>query len=799
MGASCGAVSGTDVCGNPKNVANCGSCYSPRTCGGAGTPNQCGCGQTDAEFCSARGATCGQVSGYDSCSIYRTAACGSCSSPQTCNGANMCVCVAESDAALCSRLSKTCGAMTAVDNCGTSRSVSSCGTCSTANTTCGGGGTPNVCGCTPESAAALCQRLGKNCGTITATDNCGGARTAACGTCAAGSSCGAVGASANTCLAPQPFPTTGVCTTNQFCFASGTTPSVTLYDVYAEANGDVWAAGSEGLVLRARAGGATSGLYRLRDATFYAVLANGPNDVWVGGERGVLLHFNGTAWDDLSAGTGVTISDIFRDSGGSVWVAGTEYVTYPRVAFLRRYDTAGTWTAPVVTTGFSRVKDVTQQGSDLRLSTDNGLYTWPLVGLTAPTRLNSNTATAIAAASGSELYLGGSEYSDWNRGYYQWITKWVGSISAPVNLPNASYSSSHFLPQLSARSVSDVDFFVSTLGGWHFDGASWLSVGGSTEVPLLHLQKGHGSAAVSAFVGDLGVMLSRSSGGWVSRHAWNLIPPLKRGETRRVLPISPTRAMVCQYEHVTGTYAVAMLTPTGYLGTQTSSGGWFGFWSPDGTAVWSTQYSSGSTTVSRFDGTNWATRGTLTGQALTSIGGISDTDFWLAGGSRMVRWNGSVFTDVTTPFTGTTKSFGQPFALDANTAFVSVSNEVLLRWDGNTWQVESAVPSSATSLILSMWKSPQGSLWVSGQFGVMRYRAGVWTRLVFPGTPGDIWGTSDTDVHVEQVSTGPTDLAQVWNGTSWSTETFPKGLLLHEEVATGSTVWLWDGNGILRK
>jgi chitinase len=54
-------------------------------------------------------------------------------------------CTPESDAAFCSRLGKNCGSVTASDNCGTNRTVSSCGSC-TSPQTCGGGGTGNVCG-----------------------------------------------------------------------------------------------------------------------------------------------------------------------------------------------------------------------------------------------------------------------------------------------------------------------------------------------------------------------------------------------------------------------------------------------------------------------------------------------------------------------------------------------------------------------------------------------------------------------------------------------------------------------------
>jgi subtilisin family serine protease len=109
-------------------------------------------------------------------------------------------CTPESDAAFCSRLGKNCGTVTANDNCGASRTVSSCGTC-TSPQTCGGAGTANVCGtsCTPESDGTFCSRLGKNCGTATANDNCGASRTvSSCGTCTSPQTCGG-GGTANVC------------------------------------------------------------------------------------------------------------------------------------------------------------------------------------------------------------------------------------------------------------------------------------------------------------------------------------------------------------------------------------------------------------------------------------------------------------------------------------------------------------------------------------------------------------------------------------------------------------------------
>jgi N-acetylneuraminic acid mutarotase len=80
---------------------------------------------------------------------------------QTCGGggagANHCGCTPESDATFCTISGAQCGALTAPDNCGNQRMVSSCGTCSVAGQTCGGGDAGvNHCGvsCAPVHAVA---------------------------------------------------------------------------------------------------------------------------------------------------------------------------------------------------------------------------------------------------------------------------------------------------------------------------------------------------------------------------------------------------------------------------------------------------------------------------------------------------------------------------------------------------------------------------------------------------------------------------------------------------------------------
>jgi len=237
LGKSCGSVTANDNCGTSRTVSSCGTCASPQTCGGGGTANVCGGGSSGSGVTiqaeNFNGSGGGNNVGRETCSeggqnlmdigdgeyVYynnvnfagvtsfqaRVASAnlpgtiefrrdsttgtlmGTCSAPNTggwqtwttvsCNAtgtsgtgtlylvfhggsANSQLpnvnwiylvtsgggsCTAESNSQFCSRLGKNCGSVTANDNCGTSRTVSSCGSC-TSPQTCGGGGTANVCG-----------------------------------------------------------------------------------------------------------------------------------------------------------------------------------------------------------------------------------------------------------------------------------------------------------------------------------------------------------------------------------------------------------------------------------------------------------------------------------------------------------------------------------------------------------------------------------------------------------------------------------------------------------------------------
>jgi len=108
------------------------------------------------------------------------------------------VCTAESNAAFCSRLQRQCGTVSAADNCGASRTVY-CGSCAVGQACTAAG--QCVSTCTPETDAQLCARGSRQCGSFTTTDDCGTPRTVYCGACATGQACSAAGTCVSTCSA----------------------------------------------------------------------------------------------------------------------------------------------------------------------------------------------------------------------------------------------------------------------------------------------------------------------------------------------------------------------------------------------------------------------------------------------------------------------------------------------------------------------------------------------------------------------------------------------------------------------
>src|SRR5262249_24952965 len=135
---------------------------------------------------------------------------GTCTAPQACSLAGVCGgagCTPESDAAFCTRLGKNCGSVAGTDNCTQPRSVASCGTC-VAPQTCS---PANICSIPTAGCGNLIVDPGEDC-------DGGACCTATCTLVAAGTVCRP---SAGICDQPESCDgSSGACPTDQFAPAA---------------------------------------------------------------------------------------------------------------------------------------------------------------------------------------------------------------------------------------------------------------------------------------------------------------------------------------------------------------------------------------------------------------------------------------------------------------------------------------------------------------------------------------------------------------------------------------------------
>jgi hypothetical protein len=203
-----GTCTNSCVVGGNTLACNTGCCdltASKQCVGGGAGGTLCG---TNGGVCvdcsaSAAGHVC-QLGGVCGCTAAKdcppnqacvNGTCGTaCSSGVACNGGccDGTKCQPGNTASACGATGGACVACSGADAGAACEASGACGCASssdcTAPSTCGGGGTPNVCGCTPKT----CQTAGYQCGSH--SDGCGG--TLSCGNCNGSGCCTVAGACA---------------------------------------------------------------------------------------------------------------------------------------------------------------------------------------------------------------------------------------------------------------------------------------------------------------------------------------------------------------------------------------------------------------------------------------------------------------------------------------------------------------------------------------------------------------------------------------------------------------------------
>jgi len=721
LGASCGAVTGTDLCGNPKSVASCGTCSSYQTCGGAGTANVCGCTpQSNADFCTAKGKNCGSVSNYDNCGSYRTVAdCGTCTSPQTC-GANsnpgVCSCAAETNAQFCTRLGKNCDSVTAADNCGTPRTAA-CGTTCPAGQTCGGGGSANVCGCTAETSAQLCSKYTMSCGPFSAVDSCGVSRTLDCGSCAAGKLCGANGLTGQ-CGAVATFSSV----------QTGTHP-VSLAPLYIDSGinairavspTEIWLASPKNLV---RIQGSTVRPYYLDGLTTYGpsrLWSSSPNDVWFA-SNGLLFHFDGSSWTSVNAGFAAnpSFTAIFGTASDDIWVA----TSTPEI---RHFDGTN-WTTWAVPAGSGAVDSIAGSTRGMPyVSRGDVVYRWNgLSYATLPDYPGHYYGPhRIWVSPTGTLFVGSNECSySYNS---QYLDRYNGSTWTTLYTSSTSYSSYCTYPDaFSLDGTSDTNV-------WWGDG--WGSVHRYT-----------GTTTLTTLTGSM-VSVTGATTGFTAdkQHLYELV------NNRSVTRFDTGTAQGCDNAYSDGGGGAWLRCDNG-LG-RFDAGGAFSltpqtdlaamFSSPT-TSLW-IAHTTGAIEQRKSTGTT--TFNDYLGSKLVAMSGSSDSNMWAVtpeGGAA--HFDGSHFTTSMIPIGSTDKIVG--VGASATTAW-AWGQKSLFQWNGTTW-AQVALPNTSLSIIRMLIYADQPWL-ISYEYPAnpstnLYSRSGT-TWKVQRATPSLAWGYSPSGI-----------------------------------------------------
>lgn len=732
----------------------------------------------------------------DNCNVARVATCGTCSGLETCAGggvANVCGCTAESNTAFCTRVGAQCGAVTATDNCGTPRTVASCGGCSGVQT-CAGGGSANVCGCTGETDAAFCTRMGRNCGTVTGTDNCLVARTVtSCGACGPGTQCGAQGVTNNTCLPLRPLPS-GICTVNGWCWQAPGPMNEVLKSVSIDSDGaGGWAVGANGTVVRWD-GATLRGWWLLRPVNFNAVWSNGPSDAWVVGPSGLVLRWNGSVWNDLSIGQNKELRGVWGTDASNVWVVGASGVA------LKWNGTQ--WTNPLPVTSTTYL-DIFPTAPTFKLVGYYGLF--DVAGTTVTsfdTWSSSYQPTHVVNGQPGEIYASRSTGS---YTYGVELTKYIGAVKTTIPISASSYYSS--IPTVVApRALDDVWALYTPRTAWRFNGTTWTLASLSTTDPIGNLNDASSASGKSLTVGSMGSLYERDATAW-RRSGPTLLPTALNypPASNHVVPMSATRVAVSlhpDYPTYGSPYVFGIMDGAAWVTQTTVSYPVRAAWSPDGTTLWGIQ--SGSTSSPQpllyWNGTSWTLPGTQTsvpGSGYSAMAGTTASDIWASGTGTMLHYDGTNWTQVTTPFATTTTSLDNLVAKSASLAFARGYPASVIRWNGAAWTVDTAFLSGN---VYALWSPSGGDVWAVGAFGLRRFTAGAWTTVTLPAdvTAGaTLWGTSDSDVYLEAslTATGATDLLLHWDGSVWTREQFPTGFFSNLRVVmAGGQRWAYRGS-----
>jgi hypothetical protein len=504
-----------------------------------------------------------------------------------------------------------------------------------------------------------------------------------------------------------------------------------VYDIDALSATDAWAVGSDGLF--AHWDGSNWNVVDNTDVNGAAAVQDvemvASNQVWAL-STGNVLKYDGTAWTNETDSFATTVNGISVVSPTYGWAAGAS-------GSFARYDGTA-WTPVAVSTSITE----TIYGLEV-LSTADG---WAVGGAPAPTggtiqteiaRFDGTTWNSFATPVANRILYAvdmlDSSYG-WAVGQGGTTLKWDGTAWMVVPPPSVCQLSCAAVTLSGVAAASPTEAWAVgstnawTSNVWHWNGTVWTEV--TTPNSALPSDVTMLSASDGWIAGDRGTIFRYNGTTWnfVNSH-WNsngfyaldyLAP--NEGWTVGVLNTSPPAKGLQRW---TGSGWQEYDQPTNTGGPLRG----VDYISP--TDVWAV----GSAAVFHFDGAGW-TSTTSTGNFMQAMELVSPTDGWAVGtGGDIVHFNGTSWTNYTTP---TTTNLWSLDMVDANEGWAGGTLGAMLRYQNGTWTQVTPNPGTTTIEDIHMVSANEG--WAVGYGGkILHYLNGTWTETQSP-TTGNLLG-----------------------------------------------------------
>lgn len=473
-------------------------------------------------------------------------------------------------------------------------------------------------------------------------------------------------------------------------------PPTPVFGMHALGGGALAVCGDAGLAAIYQ-GGTWQVLPTGQSATLNRVWGTSVTDLYFAGTGGCFLHWNGTTFTTITAGTSDWV-DMWADPAtGEIWLVGYSIVT--------RWD--GT-----AATHYSYPGDLTQSGLLRGISgtaTDNvyvvsssGVMRWNgSAWSNVVTGLPANSLNTVVAID-DEVFIGGADRELWHYDGSTWSSfTGAGTSTLGFNV-------------IRGNATDNVFAFGYNRLMYHWDGTSWNDITDS----YFHASYSFYSACVTP-VGRPIVGSSASS----------LTSNVSRFDGSTWVPLSTSTIAVARLQDV-WTFNRDNAVAVGHDGTivERNASGWFdvthGLTTEDLLGVWASGpndiYAVGDEgTVLHKDGTTWSTivPGSDTFD-LYGVAGNGPSNVWIVGDEGLWHWNGSTWTNRRNELPDSLAYYAKVYVAPGGDVFLAGYD--LAHYDGTSWE-QVAIKSPYGADIYDMWGNSARDVWLTGYPGVFHY------------------------------------------------------------------------------